>query len=449
MGISRQSGTPTFALGMVAAAWLIGLAVYWNRGFYSRVGLLLVSAAILVCAGATLLPPSPSIDRWSSRISLTLIVCGLLLESVLLWSATPLWLSGLLLIGVGALGALQALELGRLRPWLLGLGLCVFCAVAAEYIQTVAKDPQIDVFVFQQMAASGLLRGINPYTPGYPNIYDAHTPFYGAGVLDAATNRLTVGFPYPPLCLLLILPGYLLGGDCRYADIVAVGGTAWLMAAASRSRWSGAVAFLFLLTPLVLYVIASSWTDTLLAFTFSLVMFCALRYRRGLPYALGLFAATKQYSILAMPMIVMLLKPSDGWREGARLIGTAVVVAALLTVPFWLWDPAAFWRSIVEFQFMQARRIDSLSHLVWMRAKVPWIPYLSAAPVAAAIAAMALVLRRPVRSPARFAGAVTLVLVVFFAFNDPAFANYYYFVIATAAWAAAAAHSDRAPEVHA
>jgi hypothetical protein len=52
---------------------------------------------------------------------------------------------------------------------------------------------------------------------------------------------------------------------------------------------------------------------------------------------------------------------------------------------------------------------------------------------------VALAAWRSRQSPAGFAGAVTLVNLVFIAFNKQAFANYYYFVIATAAWATAAA----------
>jgi len=48
-------------------------------------------------------------------------------------------------------------------------------------------------------------------------------------------------------------------------------------------------------------------------------------------------------------------------------------------------------------------------------------------------------LRRLASSPAGFAAAVTAVHLFFFAFNKQAFCNYYYFVIATACWAIAAA----------
>jgi hypothetical protein len=43
-----------------------------------------------------------------------------------------------------------------------------------------------------------------------------------------------------------------------------------------------------------------------------------------------------------------------------------LLVAAVITLPFFLWNPRAFWRSVVVFQFLQPLREDSLSHLVWI-----------------------------------------------------------------------------------
>lgn len=421
---------------MAGVAWLVGLGVYWNLGFYSRVGLLFISAAILVCALVMLLPPWPASDRWFGRIGIVVVVAMLVDETLLLSRVTPTWTAGVLL--AGAAGALQVFDLRRWRLPLVGAGLALFCLAAAAYIRTVVASPPIDVFVFQQMGPAALLKGINPYTSIYPNIYGPQTPFYSPDVLDAS-GRLTVGFPYPPLSLAMILPAYVLGGDSRYADIAAAAATAWLIAAATRTRTGGLAAFLLLLTPRMFWVIGNAWTETLFAFTFSLVMWCALRWRRGLPYALGLFLATKQYSVFALPLIGLLMAAGDGWRGAARLVGTAVIIAGLITIPFLLWNPAAFWRSIVVFHLLQPRSLDSLSHLVWMRANLAWVPFLSAVPFAAAAAVIGLVLWRAPRSPAYFAGGVTLLHLVFFAFNDRAFANYYYFTMATAAWACAAA----------
>src|SRR6185436_14418094 len=125
------------------------------------------------------------------------------------------------------------------------------------------------------------------------------------------------------------------------------------------------------------------------------------------------------------------------WRRFAALVATAGGVALAITLPFFLWDPRAFYRAVVAFQFLQPFRLDALSFLVWIHHSYPqfaierWAPFVSVLP------AIAFALWRCPRTPAGFAAAVTLVYLTFFAFNKQAFANYYFFVIATACWSAA------------
>jgi len=72
----------------------------------------------------------------------------------------------------------------------------------------------------------------------------------------------------------------------------------------------------------------------------------------------------------------------------------------LITVPFFLWNPAAFWRAVVEFQFIQPFRIDALSHLVWMHNGLPlwslvrWTPFALAVPATAFAGVLQLLLLR-------------------------------------------------------
>ncbi len=75
------------------------------------------------------------------------------------------------------------------------------------------------------------------------------------------------------------------------------------------------MAVLFLINPQGFFVIDMSWTEPMLVFTFSLVMFCACRWRKGLPWALGLFLATKQYSVLVLPALVLLLEGPNQFKQ--------------------------------------------------------------------------------------------------------------------------------------
>jgi hypothetical protein len=164
-------------------------------------------------------------------------------------------------------------------------------------------------------------------------------------------------------------------------------------------------------------------------------MFCACRWRAGLPYALGLFLCTKQYAILALPLAPLLAQRRG---ESGKIILKAILVAAVINLPFFLWDSSAFWRSVVVFQFKQPFRPDAVSYaaLIWRRVNGYELPFWVS--LAAALGTCVEGWRRGVRSPAGFAAAVTLVLLVFISLSKQAFVNYYYFTIASAWWAVAA-----------
>jgi uncharacterized membrane protein len=421
---------------MVAVACLVGRAIHLNDGYYTTTGLVLIGVAIVVAAAVTLLPPSERLESLPDAVWIAALVIAIVAQSVMLVKSTPVERSAI--AAIGALGLAQACRLRRLRVAIAAVTVTTFCVVASVVSIRAARTPFIDVFVFQQTASARLLHGASPYMPGYPNLYGTHSPFYGPGVLDS-NGELTIGLPYPPLSLLLTLPAYVVGGDVRYADVGAVAVAALLMVVFRPGRWTGLVAMVFLLTPRVLFVIERSWTEPVFVCLFALVILCAVRWRRALPYALGLFFATKQYSVLTIPFLAFLV-PRDERHDGAlRMLTKAVGIAAAITVPFVLWDPRGFWRSVVQFQFMQPLRPDALSYLVWMSARAAQLPLLMWAPFIAFAGVTILLLWRCPRSPAHFAAAATLSSLVFFAFSKQAFCNYYYYVVATACCAAAAA----------
>jgi hypothetical protein len=352
---------------------------------------------------------------------------------------------------VAVLGLLQATRLRKsLRVSTIFIALLAFWVMGTIAFEKLHKDPGIDVFLFQQSGAEQLLTGKNPYAMRFPNIYGPGTPFYGPGVVDPKTNMLTYGFPYFPLSLLMVCPFELIFGDCRYAHVTAIVLSAGMMVMARRGRVGALAAALFLLTPRDFYVIQVAWTEPLLIFTFSMAMYCACRWRKMLPYALGLFFATKQYTILSVPAVFLLMESPRPFREFFDVMLKAGLTAAAITTPFFLWNPNEFYRAVVQWQLVQPFRADALSYLAWWlwqfhpdaanpsQLAVPnWSPPLIV-PLLAVAPATALALWRCARSPAGFAAAVTLINFTFFAFNKQAFCNYYYFVIATACWTIAA-----------
>jgi hypothetical protein len=135
------------------------------------------------------------------------------------------------------------------------------------------------------------------------------------------------------------------------------------------------------------------------------------------------------------------------WKMVARECVKAIALAAALTVPMVLWNPGAFIKDVVLFQFRQPFRIDALSFLAFLARQTgtvlgAWVGFVALIP------AVALALWRAPRTPAGFAAANSLSFLAFVAFNKQAFSNYYYFVIALLVAAAAGAEppAKKAPQ---
>jgi hypothetical protein len=435
----RASDRAISALALALLALALGYAINIKLGNYTPWALFWLTVSCALGVAAVVLPDYPALEPVCRRLLPLTLAISIFIETFLLLRET----AGdsrvsLALAVIALLGFVQFFPLRGLRLPLLVIMAGAFFFAGEIAFNYHAKDPRIDVFNFQTTGSWALRHGFNPYSFTYPNIYGAGTPFYGPGVVDAHGN-LTVGFPYPPLSLLMVMPAQLIGRDVRYAMVIAMGLSAVLMGAARPGRIGALAAAVFLLTPRAIYVLDLAWTEPLLVLTFSLTMFCACRWPKALPWCFGLYLSTKQYAVLAIPLLPLLVEgPQVGKAFRDTLVKACVVVAAT-HLPFFIWNSHAFFRSLVQFQLMQPFRLDALSYLVFVYnhtggVKLPiWTSLL---PLGIAIA---IGLRRAVHSPAGFAAAVTLVHLAFFAFNKQAFCNYYYFVIAAACWSIATA----------
>ena len=217
---------------MALTACLLGYTVDISYGIYNPVAMRMLALTTIACIVAIALPRLNAIESLPSSIGIAALAIGILLEAVLILmkhQGYPLISRGTAI--VAALGVLQAFELKRLRLPLLAITLVAFAIALSLAFLRYAPSPAIDVLVFQQLGAEGLLHGENPYAIRYPSLYPPGTPFYGPGVVGA-DHRLDYGFPYFPLSLLMVVPAYALGGDSRFAHAIAVAATAALMGAA-------------------------------------------------------------------------------------------------------------------------------------------------------------------------------------------------------------------------
>jgi hypothetical protein len=315
----------------------------------------------------------------------------------------------------------------------IGTLLAAHCALGVWMIHR-SPDPAIDVHLFHRYAIAALRSGVNPYTVTFPDIY--HSGGYGPGL--SVDGRLQFGFPYLPLSLLLSMPGAIFGGDPRHAQLAAIELAAALMAFA-RPRGLGVIAAaLYLTTPRIFFVLEESWTEPFLVLGISAVIFASCRRSWLVPWLFGAFVALKQYLVFALPAAVLLVEWPLDRRRLVTLLTKSAALGAAVTLPFVLWDPRAFWISVVTLQFHQPFRGDALSVLAWWASRGHAEPPVFVSFVAA-IAASVLTLWRLPRTPAGFGTAISLTFLAFFVVNKQAFCNYYFFVIgalyaSVAAW---------------
>jgi hypothetical protein len=288
-----------------------------------------------------------------------------------------------------------------------------------------------------------LLKGINPHTLTIAYIHPDELKYPASYVFD---GRVHIGFPYPPLSLLMAMPGYLVGGDYRYSGLAATTVAGALMFYARPGRLSFLAAAIFLTSPAMIPVLRMGWTEPYVVVLLAVTLFCAFRAPRLFPWALGLLIAVKQYAIFAVLGVFLLPSGNRSLKEFAIVVGKALALAIAITLPWMLWNVSGFLSDVIRLQFLLPFRMDSLSYLVWLTyntGKQPpaLIGFLMMVP------AVVLMWWRGARTVAGFAAAVSFVFLSLFLFNKAAFINYYFFVIGALCCATAlAGKSNHRPD---
>lgn len=431
------------ALGAVA----VGAAVQVADGYGLATAFVWLTVAVVAVLLAVVLPTHRTVEAALARALPPMLVVALAWQ---LWAMqqrvpagpfllVPQWRSTFLLAAVVVVAAALAILVGRRIVRNVGV-LVLLGTHLALGIWTIRILPQpwpmIDVYLFQRDSVAALLAGVDPYTITFPNPYPTGA-YYGPGMV--VDGRLTFGFVYPPLSVFLSVLGTWIGGDLRYAQLGAMTLAAAFMAYTRAGRLGALAAGLYLFTPRNLFVLEQSWTEPFVVLFLAATVWCAARHPRVAPYALGLFLAVKQYAVLALPLALLVGRPPMTFAGFRRTAVPAVVVAALVTLPLALWEPAGFLRAVVELQFYQPFRPEALSYLGLLTGPDRQPPFGTGVAFGVAAVVMVLALWRAARTPAGFALGVSALFLAFFVLNKQAFANYYFFVIGALCVAVAAA----------
>lgn len=215
-------------------------------------------------------------------------------------------------------------------------------------------------FVVWDQATRYLVHGINPYT---------------------RWRHMANPYAYPPVFLYLDLPMQwlalhtgvsfvILGKLPMAAADLVVGATLyrWLCNAGRSSRLAVTAACLYLFNPLVLYNSAFLGRFDSVALAFFLPALMARGYRFALLY--GLAIATKTFPIFILPALLF-GRYRRPWRE---LAGTLLVIA-IVSLPFLLWNPGAFFFNVVVLAGKMAPYPMGLSWHFVLKGMMPHATY--------------------------------------------------------------------------
>ena len=419
--------------GIVASSSLIAATVLHVSGGHKPgpASLALLGVAlVLALAGALQVRPFFD-DRESGRSRLFPVAMGLFCLLNCAWLTIQMMLgralgvpSGYMIAEGVALVAIMADYARGLRggSWRFPAALIVFGLLGISAIKAY-PSPDIDVWQLQQNACGQILRGINPYAAEHPNI--PWNPKYDG--LPVRSGDHLRSFPYPPLSLLLTLPGYIIGGDVRWSMLAAYLLSASMLAATGRRLGLppghpaelGALALLF--HPFALLVIAKGWTEPLLLL-FVVVSGWSVVTRREIASRASLAAviAIKQFGFL------WALSIAASGRTGRMAAAFGLVAAGIVALPFLLWDPPAFWLGTVLYVTAYPLRSESLSIPAAVAIATGYEVSGSFGLIAAGLASIGIFLRRPTQLSQIALGGAALYLLIFL-FGRAAHLNYYWF----------------------
>ena len=435
---------PVAQASLLGSVAMLGQALQIHDGFYDETALAWLTAALLLCAVAVFTLRWPVINaarlellpRGVAALSIAWHVALLLTKSPGMYLQPRANIQSFN-AGVIALGVLALVGVAGLKPlarlWFPPL-LAVHFALGVWMIHA-SPTPAIDVVVVHREAIDAMKAGRSPYAINFENIYSPESGFYNPDAV--AGNRVMFGYPYPPLNLLAAAPARWIAGDYRYAQL-----TAWIIAAAlvgfmGQGMISKLAAVLLLMQPRGFFVLEQGWTEPLAICMLALTLFAVARVPALAAWAGGLLIVTKQYLVLAVPLLWRFAAGRPGLRG---FVVRAAVVGALVTLPFVIWSPRAFIESVLLLQLREPVRLDSLSILSWaVQHGLGSGSFLWAA--AAAAVGLALTMLVTPNTPAGFAVSLALSSFLAFAFGSKAFCNYYFFV--AGAMCCAIAASDR------
>jgi uncharacterized membrane protein len=223
------------------------------------------------------------------------------------------------------------------------IALVVVFATAVRLLMVFLIRPLIDVYYYDTQAVAALLSGSNPYGHLFTGI--------PAWLATPGAERV---YAYMPGVILFLAPFGSIW-DVRLGFIVADLVVAWSLYSLD-GRWSATAALVFLLAPWSFLFSTSYPNNSLVGIAFlGLAFMWDAKGKTTLSaVAIGVSLASSQFAWLLYPFFLLRHLRARRFREE----GVVLLVAALLVLPFLLWNPQPFLYDTITYQF--SRPIQSI-----------------------------------------------------------------------------------------
>lgn len=198
-----------------------------------------------------------------------------------------------------------------------------------------SPNPKIDVFDQLKYGSEGLLKGQNPYSINFPQIYNYPQDY----------------FPYLPLTAIIVLPFNIILGDPRFtliaANLLVVFALRQILKKSRSILAHELIPLIYIFHPQMTFMVEQAWIDPLIFATFAAFIYSVMDKKRGVisTLLLGITISLKQTFILLLPFLYLYKKIPR------KILFGSVIVLIISVTPFLLWDSTNFIKDAVMNHF--------------------------------------------------------------------------------------------------
>lgn len=211
-------------------------------------------------------------------------------------------------------------------PLLLSIG------IALQVLMIISSPkPAIDVFYQLKDGSFDLLRGINPYTHVFPQIYNYPQDY----------------FPYLPLTAIVVLPFKLLLFDPRFtlisANLLVVFIFRKILKKSGGTLAHELIPLIYLFHPQMTFMIEQAWIDPVIFAAFCLFTYSIIRNLNKYIsiLSLAITIGMKQHFVVIVVFLFFFRKVPK------KIIYMSILLVLVITIPFYFWSPEHFVKDVI------------------------------------------------------------------------------------------------------